>query len=489
MKPRIRRASCRIALTFSAGCVLALGLADAAVARPNAPTFVTPTKITSYTPVAPALPWRDGGGAAGFRVQRAPGICVAGSPYATVGGDLPAAATAFTDLAAPEGTYCYRIEAFDGTAVVSHSHARSVVFDHTAPTQPGPLAAASPTATAPALSWTPSTDAVSGPVHYELTRDGKQIGGPIATTAYTDKVTREGTYVYGVVAIDRAGNRTARSPLLTVVYDPTGLPSAVLRPVATPFVRSHPRVTWTVPPTGVDHFDVLRNGVKVNAKPIHGGRFEDAVVREGTYEYAVVTVDAVGNISAPSPIVTVVVDSTAPEAPSLIDAAPATSGAPMLRWASAIDAPQTVVVKPLRYELFRRDGHRPYASVGSWLDRTRFTSAPLRDGVYRFAIRVTDPAGNVSRRSASTTVLVDRRASTRPKQLALTGNALSWTAPTTRILHVKGYELTRDRKVFARVGRRAVSARVPPTRGRSHRYTVVAIGDGGARGVAAVVLS
>jgi hypothetical protein len=65
------------------------------------------------------------------------------------------------------------------------------------------------------LQWEASTDATSGVSHYQLYRDGAVIVPRVYGTGYTDRVS-PGTYVYWVVAVDRAGNESEPSAPLTV---------------------------------------------------------------------------------------------------------------------------------------------------------------------------------------------------------------------------------------------------------------------------------
>jgi hypothetical protein len=86
-------------------------------------------------------------------------------------------------LLSGDGSYAYAIAAVDKAGNVSAaSPEASVTYDSTAPTIPSDGVGASPTSSAPSLSWTAATDALSGVAAYRVTRDAVLVGTTVDTT-------------------------------------------------------------------------------------------------------------------------------------------------------------------------------------------------------------------------------------------------------------------------------------------------------------------
>ncbi|MEV4283758.1 glycoside hydrolase family 3 N-terminal domain-containing protein [Actinoplanes xinjiangensis] len=99
--------------------------------------------------------------------------------------------------------------------------------DTTAPAVPAVPAASGVTATGLTLTWPPSTDTGgSGLAGYDVYRDGTLIGSPAAATYTVTGLSPATAYAFTVVARDGAGNRSARSPALTVTTAPGGSSSS-----------------------------------------------------------------------------------------------------------------------------------------------------------------------------------------------------------------------------------------------------------------------
>lgn len=96
--------------------------------------------------------------------------------------------------------------------------------DTTPPTAPSSLTATAQSPTSVGLSWQPSTDDSGVIDHYEIFRNGTDIGSTTQTT-YTDTTAGAGTtYAYSVTATDAAGNTSAASNTATVSTPPAGQP-------------------------------------------------------------------------------------------------------------------------------------------------------------------------------------------------------------------------------------------------------------------------
>jgi fibronectin type 3 domain-containing protein len=273
-----------------------------------------PTAAAAVTGSAPQLSWpasSDAGtGVASYQVMRD------GARVATV------TQTSFTDSAlSASGVYSYTVIAVDAVGNASSpSPATNVTYDVTPPPTPTGLSAASPTASAPSLSWNAVTDTPPGPVSYRITRDGQTIDN-VTATSYVDAAAGDGSHRYTVAAIDQLGNASGQAAV-TVVVD-TVAPSTPLGVVA---IASGGNVTvsWAVASdsgTGVNGYRVTRNGDPVAT--VAGTLFQDQAAAGATYR--VVALDAAGNASSPSLAATaappfgtgvssrLVVDTSAPE--------------------------------------------------------------------------------------------------------------------------------------------------------------------------------
>jgi fibronectin type 3 domain-containing protein len=113
------------------------------------------------------------------------------------------------------GSYNAWAKVFDNL-VAAHTASASVtdVVDSTPPPAPTNLTYKVRGAKVQ-LSWGAATDSV-GVSSYVVVRNGAQIGST-AGTGYTDgSTTNGGSYTYYVVALDKAGNRSAASNTVTV---------------------------------------------------------------------------------------------------------------------------------------------------------------------------------------------------------------------------------------------------------------------------------
>jgi len=87
--------------------------------------------------------------------------------------------------------------------------------DVTAPTVPSNVTSPAQTQTSIDLAWNPSVDSV-GVHHYEVFVDGALAATPTTTNATISGLTAETSYSLEVSAVDAAGNRSERSPALSV---------------------------------------------------------------------------------------------------------------------------------------------------------------------------------------------------------------------------------------------------------------------------------
>ena len=114
-----------------------------------------------------------------------------------------------------------------GRNIGASTPALAVEIDTHPPGAPGGIAGPTPTATVPALTWSP----VAGTTEYRVYRGATMVAAT-GDAAYVDTGVAEGRYTYYVSAVDAIGNESALSSPHTVVYDATP-PSTPQAPTAT----------------------------------------------------------------------------------------------------------------------------------------------------------------------------------------------------------------------------------------------------------------
>lgn len=182
-----------------------------------------------------------------------------------------------------------------------------LVIDTSAPSVPGTPVASQRTDRSITLSWTAATDNV-GVTGYQVFRGGVMVG-TAAGTSYTDSgLTASTVYSYEVLAVDAAGNQSARSATLnTSTQAPdTVAPGAPGTPAASGISASSVTLSWTAASDnyGVAQYLVLRNGVQVAS--VSGLGYGDSALSPTTpYTYAIRAQDAAGNTGPYSATTTV----------------------------------------------------------------------------------------------------------------------------------------------------------------------------------------
>ena len=172
--------------------------------------------------------------------------------------------------------------------------------DTVPPAVPTGLRAGASDATGTSLEW----DAVPDATGYVLLRDGDRIATPSGPAARDATVRASTTYTYTVRAVDAAGNVSGNAVPLQVTTPgpppdttaPVGPASLDARVPAPGSVRlSWPAATDDV---GVTRYRVLRDGTAVAT--VTGRSWTDGAAPVGARRYAVVALDAAGNVSAGS---------------------------------------------------------------------------------------------------------------------------------------------------------------------------------------------
>ncbi|MFG2042493.1 DUF4832 domain-containing protein [Dactylosporangium sp. NPDC048998] len=161
------------------------------------------------------------------------------------------------------------------------------------------------------LTWSGATDNV-GVTGYQVYRDAA-LAGTVTATSFTDTGVAPGTHSYQVRARDAAGNVSGPSNTVTLTVSA----GADTTPPSTPTLSSTGvtgttvSLSWTAATdnVGVVGYEVFR-GATLAGSPT-GTTFTDTGLSPGTaYSYTVKAVDAAGNRSAASNVVTVSTSST-----------------------------------------------------------------------------------------------------------------------------------------------------------------------------------
>lgn len=235
----------------------------------------------------------------------------------------------------------------------------------------------------------------------------------------------EGSHVYTATATDEAGNVSDPSPAITITVDTVapdvpvfdavgGQPNGGLITDATPTVGG----TGTTGDTVI----VYNNGVEVGRVDVVNGEWSFVLPpqQDGLLNITVAGVDAAGNVSAPSPVVSVTLDTLAPEIPVISAVADSQlsnnqlytqDGTPTL---TGTGEPGTTVIVSV-------NGTPSAVTVtvqpdGTW---SWTADATLPDATYTFTVSSSDPAGNLSGSSAQLRVTVDTVAPADPGNMLL----------------------------------------------------------------------
>ena len=252
----------------------------------------------------------------GYNVYRSTGA----GPYTLITSS-PIQTLYLADAAVTNGTaYSYKVAAVDGANNISAQSAPATATpalpngsDTTKPSTPTNIVATPGTGQA-SLSWTASTDNV-GVTGYNVYRSTSAAGpftAPLSThpagPSFTDvgPLTNGTTYYYKVTAVDAQGNESLfpASPVSVTPGDTTP-PSTPNGVTVTKNNSAHTiTVAWTASTDniGVVKYRVVRNSV-LAGQPTATSYVDKDLSAGATYSYTVAAVDAAGNISAPSPVV------------------------------------------------------------------------------------------------------------------------------------------------------------------------------------------
>jgi len=182
-----------------------------------AATSIGPFRIDTARPTttdnAPTT-WRNANVTLALtRTDPTPGV-IAGTSYRVNAG--PIQSYTVPVLFSTEGTTTVSYWSFDAAGNTETAKTTSIRIDKTIPSTPTGVGTSAITTASVEVTWTPSTDAMSGVAYYNVFRDGSLIGTTSAQAYVATNLVAGQTYAFRVSAVDRATNTSAQSAVSTI---------------------------------------------------------------------------------------------------------------------------------------------------------------------------------------------------------------------------------------------------------------------------------
>jgi glucose/arabinose dehydrogenase/fibronectin type 3 domain-containing protein len=330
--------------------------------------------------------------------------------------------------------------------------------DGTPPSDPSGLTASTVSSSQVNLSWTGSTDNV-GVANYRVERclgasctDFAEVGTPTGTTFNNTGLASSTTYRYRVRAADGAGNLSGYTTIATATTaagSDTTAPSAPTALTATPVSTTQIDLAWAASTdnVGVTGYRVERcQGSNCTSwaqvgTPTANSFSNTGLAANTVYRFRVRAIDAAGNLSAYSTIVsarTLAADTTSPTAPSGLTAAAPNPNQVNLNWTASTD---NVGVTGYRVERCQGASCTNWAEIGTTTTTAYSDTGRSPSTLYRYRVRAMDAAGNLSTYSGIATVTTPAVQDNTPPSdpTGLTASAtgtqinLGWTASTDNV--------------------------------------------------------
>jgi chitodextrinase len=341
------------------------------------------------------------------------------------------------------------------------------VPDDMAPTAPTGLTATAGGAGQINLAWNASTDnvAVTGYAVERCQGAGCTTFAPVGTSngiTFNDTgLAATTSYTYRVRATDAAGNLSGYSntaSATTTTAPDTTAPTAPSGLAATVAGQTQINLAWTASTdnVGVTGYRIERcqgasctSWAQIATSPTPSFS-STGLTANTTYRFRVRAADAAGNLSPYSNIVSATTqggDTTKPSAPTGLTATPAGPTQINLAWTASTD---NVGVTGYRVERCQGSGCTNYAEIAQPTGTSFSDTGRSPSTLYRYRVRATDAAGNLSNYSsvvnATTPALPDTTPPSVPGGASATAAGLSitvnWTASTDNV-GVAGYRVER----------------------------------------------
>src|SRR4249920_1718957 len=388
---------------------------------PSAPGTLT-TTASGSTQIN--LAWgaaTDNVGVTGYSVERCQGSgCTTFTQVFTLTG------TTFSNTGLTAGTsYSYRVRATDAAGNLggysNTASATTTIPDTTPPSAPPTLSATAASATQIDLVWTAATDNV-GVTGYRVERcQGSgcttftQIFTLSGTTFSNLGLTASTSYSYRVRAVDAVGNLGPYSVIASATTPavpdttPPSVPAGLAAVAASPTQIS---VSWAAATdnVGVIGYQLERcsgSGCSAFAQIAAptGTSFNDTALTASTsYSYRVRAVDAAGNLggySAVASATTPAPDTTAPTTPTGLTATAMSASQVNLGWTASTD---NVAVTGYILQRCQGAGCTAWVTIATPTGTTYSDTGLTATTTYRYWVRATDAAGNLSAWSSIVTV-------------------------------------------------------------------------------------
>jgi large repetitive protein len=206
----------------------------------------------------------------------------------------------------------------------------------------------------------------------------------------------DGRYTVTVYAFDEFGNTSNVSATASVIID-TAAPDAPSLNVTKTAPNGNTIAIDIALDNTADTFQLIRtfngNTVSENMFPSSNNVLSQSGLADGTYAFTVYAIDALGNTSNPSPTTAVIIDTAAPDAPSLFSAI-AAGNSISLSWTNPPSDFDSVMIRV-------STGKYPLINTGTLVTENTASTTKSLSGLtfnttYKFSIFAIDAVGNVS---------------------------------------------------------------------------------------------
>lgn len=330
-------------------------------------------------------------------------------------------AATWTDATLTDGPHSYRLHSVDAAGNVSvASETLTLTVDTLAPDTP----------VAPGLrpaydKGVSSSDGITNMdilgfdidqtgTYFRFYREGTRMSGDYEpNSSYMTDAQPEGIWDYSVACLDVAGNMSAASPSTVVTIDRTApeTPDPLdLSDASDTGLHDSDNLTNDPTPTLIatgfgSYYRIERDGNPIGEHYESHAEFTVSTMVDGTYDFVVFAVDAAGNVSTGSAVLSVAIDTDAPGAPDAPDLQTASdSGYDSADNLTNVTSPVLDLTGFGSYYRLTRDA---VAIGASYESAPTFTDGPLPEGAFDYVLYAVDAAGNVSEPSNTLTITVD----------------------------------------------------------------------------------
>ena len=253
---------------------------------------------------------------------------------------------------------------------------------------------------------------------------GSAVADSNGAYSITSSTLAEGSHALTVTATDAAGNVSKASTARTVVIDtaPPATPAVpTLAAASDTGVSATDGITNDTTPTLTGTAEAkstitLYDGTTKVGTAIAGATgaysITASALANGSHSLTVTATDAAGNVSAASPAVAIVVDTTAPLAPTALNLSAASdTGTSSSDGITSVNAPTFTGKAEAGSTVTLFDGTTKVGSaVADSSGAFTISSSSLSDGSHKMSVKATDTAGNVGSSSAAKTIVIDTSA-------------------------------------------------------------------------------